>query len=165
MSMMLGINVLTTGEPIFYTPSEGRDYVEETREDVANDTRATDIDGSSGGTDVADTPVVEPDIAPSLTLEATAYTAYCNTGCIGVTATGVDVNNTIYHEGKRIIATDPNVIPLGSHVTLTLDDGTVIEATSQDTGGVIKGNRLDLLVGTKDEAWDFGRQDVAVEVH
>jgi 3D (Asp-Asp-Asp) domain-containing protein len=107
-------------------------------------------------------PVLEP--TPVLVLEATAYTAYCNTGCIGMTATGIDVSSTIYHEGRRIVAVDPNVIPLGSHVTLSLDDGRVIEATAQDTGGAIVGNRLDLLVSTKDEAWAFGRQDVEVEV-
>src|SRR5690606_1324618 len=44
--------------------------------------------------------------------EATFYTAFCPTGCTGITATGIDVRNTIYYEGKRIIAVDPKVIPL-----------------------------------------------------
>lgn len=98
-------------------------------------------------------------------VEATAYTAFCDTGCIGVTATGVDVGNTIYHEGKRIIAVDPSVIPLGSAVTLKLADGRAIEATAQDTGGDIRGNRIDLLVGSRDRAFQFGRQSVEVVIH
>ena len=98
------------------------------------------------------------------TFEATFYTAFCPTGCTGVTATGVDVRNTIYHAGKRIIAVDPNVIPLGSLVRVTLKDGTSFEATAQDTGGAIKGNRIDILVDNRDEAYRLGRQSVKVEI-
>ena len=98
------------------------------------------------------------------TFEATFYTAFCPTGCTGVTATGVDVSNTIYHEGKRIIAVDPNVIPLGSSVKVTLKDGTSFEATAQDTGGDIKGNRIDVLVSSRDEAYRLGRQSAKVEI-
>ncbi len=98
------------------------------------------------------------------TFEATYYTAFCPTGCTGVTATGIDVSNTIYHEGKRIVAVDPSVIPLGSTVQVTTSDGNTFEATSQDTGGDIKGNRIDILVGSREEAYKLGRQDVTVEV-
>lgn len=98
------------------------------------------------------------------TFEATFYTAFCPSGCTGVTATGVYVSNTIYHEGKRIIAVDPNVIPLGSHVRVTLKDGTSFEATAQDTGGGIKGNRIDILVASRDEAYRLGRQSAKVEI-
>src|SRR5690625_4123895 len=98
------------------------------------------------------------------TFEATFYTAFCPTGCTGITATGIDVRNTIYHEGKRIIAVDPSVIPLGSHVKVTLEDGTSFEATAQDVGGAIKGNRIDILVASRDEAYRLGRQTVKVEI-
>jgi 3D (Asp-Asp-Asp) domain-containing protein len=98
------------------------------------------------------------------TFEATAYVALCDTGCIGITKTGIDVRNTITHEGKRIIAVDPSVIPLDTTVDIRLADGTTFEATAQDTGGAIRGNRLDLLVSTEDVAWQFGRQTVEVRV-
>ena len=101
----------------------------------------------------------------TLTFETTAYTAWCDTGCIGITATGIDVNNTITHEGRRIVAVDPSVIPLGTYLTLNFADGSTIEAVAEDTGGAIKGNRLDLLVSDKDTAWNFGRQDVEVTIH
>lgn len=97
------------------------------------------------------------------TFEATYYTAFCPTGCSGVTATGVDVSNTIYHEGKRVIAADPSVLPLGSTVKVTTLSGT-FEATVQDTGGDINGNRIDILVESSEEARRLGRHNVTVEV-
>lgn len=97
------------------------------------------------------------------TFEATAYTAFCNTGCIGITRTGYDVRNTIHKDGLRIIAVDPNVIPL--HSLVEIDTGSrLIEAIALDIGGAIKGNRLDLLMETKDEAFQFGRREVKVRV-
>lgn len=95
--------------------------------------------------------------------EATAYTANCR-GCIGITKTGIDVRQTIYHGGMRIVAVDPNVIALGSILRITLADGSTFEAVAADTGGAIKGRKLDVLVGTYDEAVQFGRQSVSVEI-
>jgi len=96
--------------------------------------------------------------------EATFYTAFCPTGCTGITAMGFDVRNTIYHEGKRIIAVDPNVIPLGSVVKVTLANGDSFEAVAGDTGGAIKGRRIDVLVATRDEAYRHGRMTAKVEI-
>ena len=97
------------------------------------------------------------------TVESTAYTALCDSGCTGITATGYDVRNTIYYDGLRIIAVDPDVIPL--HSIVEIDTGNrLIHAIALDTGGAIQGNRIDLLVDTKDEAFQFGRRDVKVRV-
>lgn len=98
------------------------------------------------------------------TFEATAYTAYCAEGCTGTTATGLDVSHTIYHAGKRIIAVDPSVIALGSTVEVRQADGTTFEAVSQDTGGAIKGVKIDVLVANEADAVQFGRQSVQVRV-
>ncbi|MCY9008361.1 3D domain-containing protein [Bacillus inaquosorum] len=98
------------------------------------------------------------------TFEASAYTAYCAEGCSGVTATGLDVTGTIYHAGKRIIAVDPSVIALGSTVEIKQADGTTFEAVAQDTGGAIKGAKIDVLVATEADAVQFGRQSVQVRV-
>jgi 3D (Asp-Asp-Asp) domain-containing protein len=113
---------------------------------------------------LAPEPVVEVAEPEWITFEATAYVALCDTGCIGITKTGIDVRNTTTHEGKRIIAVDPSVIPLDTTVDIRLADGTTFEATAQDTGGAIRGNRLDLLVSTEDRAWQFGRQTVEVRI-
>lgn len=102
---------------------------------------------------------VEPEFQ---TFEATAYTSRCD-GCIGITKTGIDVRNTIYNEkGQRIIAVDPNVIPLGSLVEVRLENGQTFVAEAADTGGAIKGKRIDILVETKKQAYQFGRQPVEV---
>src|SRR5699024_7804571 len=98
-----------------------------------------------------------------INVEATAYTAYCDTGCTGVTATGVDVSQSIYHAGKRVIAVDPAVIPLGSEV-IVKDGGQEFEAVAEDTGGDINGNRIDILVDSIDEAKQLGRQSVNIEI-
>lgn len=98
------------------------------------------------------------------TFEASAYTADCPEGCSGVTSTGIDVTGTIYHAGKRIIAVDPSVIALGSTVEIKQADGTTFEAVSLDTGGAIKGAKIDVLVANEADAVQFGRQSVQVRV-
>lgn len=98
-----------------------------------------------------------------LTVEATAYVSFCDTGCIGITKGGTNVRNDIYHDsGLPIIATDPKVIPLGSIVEINGQ-----KYISDDTGGAIKGNRIDILVATKDtsKAFEFGRQELTVKVY
>ena len=98
------------------------------------------------------------------TFEATHYTAYCN-GCSGVTATGLNVSHTIYSpEGYRIVAVDPRVIPLGTLLQITYKNGTTFTAIAADTGGAIKGNKIDILVASKKEAYALGRVPVTVRI-
>jgi len=63
-----------------------------------------------------------------------------------------------------IIAVDPNVIPLGSQVYIQYPDGHGEYAIAEDTGGAIKGNRVDIAKWTVNEAEDFGIQNVKVFV-
>jgi 3D (Asp-Asp-Asp) domain-containing protein len=98
-----------------------------------------------------------------ISLEATAYTPYCSTGCSGTTASGHFVGNTKTVEGMRVVATDPNVIPLGTIMKVHTNDQT-FEAIALDTGGDIKGNRMDILYLRKDKARKFGRQEIHVEI-
>lgn len=91
---------------------------------------------------------------------ATAYIALCDSGCSGITATGYDVRNTIHTpQGRRIIAVDPNVIPLGSIVRI---DG--VEYRALDKGGAIKGRRIDVLVASIENARNFGTKVLNVEI-
>ena len=87
---------------------------------------------------------------------ATAYTPNCN-GCTGITATGVNVKS---NPNMKLIAVDPNVIPLGSKVWVE-GYGYAIAA---DTGGAIKGNKIDILVSSKSAAENWGRKKVRIKV-
>ena len=87
---------------------------------------------------------------------ATAYTAGCN-GCSGITATGINLRS---NPNLKVIAVDPNVIPLGTKVWV---DGYGY-AIAGDTGGAIKGMKIDLHVPTKDAAYKFGRKKVKVKI-
>jgi 3D (Asp-Asp-Asp) domain-containing protein len=98
-----------------------------------------------------------------LDVVATAYTAFCNTGCTGVTATGTNVANTVYKDGHRVVAVDPRVIPLGSLIHVEAEDRSFI-GIADDTGGAIKGNKVDVLVKNKPRAYAFGKQDVKITV-
>lgn len=92
----------------------------------------------------------------SMTVTATAYTAYC-TGCSGVTATGIDLRS---NPNQKVIAVDPNVIPLGSRVWV---EGYG-EAIAGDTGGAIKGNKIDLFIPSQQDALNYGVQTVDIKI-
>ena len=95
-------------------------------------------------------------VSKEITVEATAYTAYC-AGCSGITATGIDLRS---NPNRKVIAVDPRVIPLGSRVYV---EGYG-EAIAGDTGGAIKGNRIDVLVGSDSAANKWGRKSVKVKI-
>lgn len=94
--------------------------------------------------------------AQEIQVEATAYTPY-DEGMSGITATGIDIRKD---PNMKLIAVDPKVIPLGSKVWV---DGYG-EAIAGDTGGAIKGNRIDVLMPTKDQAFQWGRKTVTIRV-
>jgi len=92
------------------------------------------------------------------TFEATAYAIGDGLTPNTYTRDGTDVSNTIYGpDGHRIIATDPNVIPTGTVVRVTINGNSFV-ATARDTGSAINGNIIDILVSSPDEAYSFGRQ-------
>ena len=64
------------------------------------------------------------------------------------------------------VAVDPKVIPLGSKLYIESIDGFASYgyATAEDTGGAIKGNRIDLFYDSNAEANRFGRRNVKVYV-
>lgn len=62
------------------------------------------------------------------------------------------------------MAVDPDVIPLGSRFTVRLADGYEFAAVALDTGGAIKGAKIDVLVADLDGAKKFGRQAVEIRI-
>lgn len=98
----------------------------------------------------------EPTGGKEFYVSATAYTASC-TGCSGITATGINLHT---NPGLKVIAVDPSVIPLGSKVWV---EGYG-NAIAGDTGGAIKGNKIDLFMANKSDALSFGRKQVKVRI-
>jgi 3D (Asp-Asp-Asp) domain-containing protein len=72
--------------------------------------------------------------------------ALCNGNSHGITASGTQMA-----EG-RTIAVDPSVIPLGSRVYIE-GYGLFI---AEDTGGAIKGNKIDVAVSSHARAYELG---------
>lgn len=72
------------------------------------------------------------------------------------------------HIGTQVrpgeVAVDPTVIPLGSHLYIKFPDGHGVYATAEDTGGAIKGNRIDIAMSSVDKASDFGIKSVSVYI-
>ncbi len=94
----------------------------------------------------------------------------------------LDVTATAYHrieDGGEItasgtvtkygtIAVDPSVIPLGSRLYVVSDGGdqswSYGPGLAEDTGGLIKGTKIDLFFMTGDEANDFGIRPAKVYI-
>lgn len=85
-------------------------------------------------------------------MEATAYLPTDGNGQ-GITATGLKARH-------GIVAVDPNFIALGSRLYIP-GYGLALAA---DTGGAIKGEKIDLCMEDESDAWRFGIQDVKVYV-
>ncbi|WP_337017546.1 ubiquitin-like domain-containing protein [Oceanobacillus massiliensis] len=92
----------------------------------------------------------------TVTMTASAFTASCS-GCSGYTATGINLKA---NPNKKVIAVDPSVIPLGTKVWV---EGYG-EAIAGDSGGHIKGNRIDVHVPSKSAAYSWGVKTVQVKI-
>lgn len=77
----------------------------------------------------------------------------------GITASGMRAQ-------YGVIAVDPRVIPLGTRLYIEAVDGSWVygNAIAGDTGGAIKGNKIDLFFDTKAECMQFGRRTARVYI-
>ena len=87
-----------------------------------------------------------------MAMEATAYLPTDGDGAC-ITALGIPAT-------YGVVAVDPSIIPLGSRVYIP----GYGEAIADDTGGAIKGNRIDIAFDTYDEAMHFGRQHIEIYI-
>lgn len=90
-------------------------------------------------------------------MKATAYTGSCK-GCSGKTATGIDLKK---NPKAKVISVDPKVIPLGSKVYV---EGYGY-AIAGDTGGSLKGNKIDVFIPNQKNALKWGVKTVTVKVY
>jgi 3D (Asp-Asp-Asp) domain-containing protein len=91
-----------------------------------------------------------------ITMSASAYDPgprSCGPHATGHTATGM-------HATYGVVAVDPRVIPLGTRLYV---EGYGV-AIAADTGGAIKGRRIDLCYDTYAEAIQYGRRTVKVYI-
>jgi len=102
----------------------------------------------------------------SIVMTATAYDlSYESTGkrpgdkYYGITASG-----TMARPG--VVAVDPKVIPLGTKLYIEAMDGTEDYgyAVAEDTGGAIKGNKIDLFFESSEDVKAYGRRKVKVYI-
>ena len=83
-------------------------------------------------------------------------TAYCDKG-----KTATSISSKV-----GVVAVDPRVIPLGTRLYIEATDGSWSYGVclAGDTGGLIKGNRVDLFYDSYDECIQFGRRSCNIYV-
>ena len=77
---------------------------------------------------------------------------------------GITASGTYAKPGT--VAVDPRVIPLGTRMYIESADGSFVYGycVAEDTGGAIKGNKVDLFFNTTGECYQFGRRNVNVYI-
>lgn len=95
--------------------------------------------------------------AKCITVKATAYSSSCDGGA--VTCLG-----KIPSYGT--VAVDPKVIPLGTKMYIVSPDGNYVYGycVAGDTGGAIKGNKVDLFMNSSSACKAFGRRTMLVYI-
>lgn len=88
----------------------------------------------------------------TVTMEASAYLPTDGSGA-GYTASGIKARH-------GVVAVDPRVIKIG---TLLYVEGYGL-AVAADTGGAIKGNRIDVCMHDRSKAMQWGRRKVKVHI-
>lgn len=89
-------------------------------------------------------------------------TFYCTGHCCNGGYTGTALGTTL--KPGKTIAVDKNLIKLGSEVIIKYPNGKVARYRAEDTGGAIRGRRIDVCVASHAEANRMGRQKIQVYV-
>ncbi|MBV7505698.1 LysM peptidoglycan-binding domain-containing protein [Bacillus sp. sid0103] len=95
-------------------------------------------------------------VVKTITVKATAYTANCKR-CSGITALGLNLKK---NPNLKVISVDPKVIKLGTKVYV---EGYGY-AIAGDTGGAIRGKKIDIFVPSYKKAIQWGRKTVKVQI-
>lgn len=119
---------------------------EAAKNNAANSSNTTSSNNSSSQ------PSSDGKYKKTLSMEATAYS--------GGTLTAMGLKPVRDPGGISTIAVDPSVIPLGSKVYIP----GYGYAIASDTGGVIKGNIIDLYMNSHDECISWGRRQVTLHI-
>lgn len=157
----------SSGEPSVSVSQQVKDtnHYSDTSKDKSTDhstkqdSRDTNSKDSKDTKDTKDTSDAPSNYKEVLDIKATAYApgAHDNDQWGDKTFLGTDIR-------PGVVAVDPDVIPLGSKLYIQYPDGHGEHAVAEDTGGAIKGNRIDIAKTSVDKAQDFGIKNVKVFV-
>ncbi|MDM0613599.1 3D domain-containing protein [Clostridium perfringens] len=125
---------------------EAKKAEEAAKNNAANSSNTTSSNNSSSQ------PSSDGKYKKTLSMEATAYS--------GGTLTAMGLKPVRDPGGISTIAVDPSVIPLGSKVYIP----GYGYAIASDTGGIIKGNIIDLYMNSHDECISWGRRQVTLHI-
>jgi len=127
--------------------ASSNDQAESKKQEATVETKTTETTKAAESTETASK-------GKSIVVSATGYsTKQANLSTH--TATGINLESN-----PMVIAVDPRVIPLGSIVEIP-GYGTFIAG---DTGGAIKGNKIDIHFSTVQQANNFGRKTITVNI-
>ncbi|MBX3388714.1 MAG: 3D domain-containing protein [Phycisphaeraceae bacterium] len=163
---LAAIEVINADAPSGPLPSQQR--AESPQKNQVSDDRATDRRAEAhpatkifpAGTRFFDGRPVRA--ARTIEMVVTAYSPdgrSCGSFADGMTATLHHVSTN----GTKLVAADPKLLPYGALLTIPgYDAGNVVPVL--DCGGAIKGNRLDVLFPTHEEARKWGVRKIKVTV-
>jgi len=147
-SLLAGLIVFSATPSIADSPLSKSQGQRETKQNPAETLGKFEPTPTTAGT--TSKPAEEPALAAASPYVATAYSLR------GKTASGRMVS-------RGLIAADPSVLPLGSRVRLE-HPGYSGEYLVADTGGAIRGRRIDIWTPSTSEAMRFGRRTVKLTV-
>ena len=112
-------------------------YIKVSEDNTSSDTSQTSNSNNNQG-----------NVVRTMTVQASAYTGYSTTSTGQKPVWGT-------------IAVDPRVIPYGTKVYIPQFGRTFI---ANNTGGAIKGNKIDIFMNTKKECYNWGRRTIEIQI-
>jgi 3D (Asp-Asp-Asp) domain-containing protein len=145
--LLLAVLLMASTREYGYSgPETHASIIESRMPEVIDTTAAPEV------TDTAAAPQATREYLGEFTVYAYCHCKKCTGSGNGITASGARVR-----EG-RTVAADIKILPMGSQIYI---DGVGLR-TVEDTGGAIKGNKLDVYHLTHQEALDFGVKKLKV---
>ena len=85
----------------------------------------------------------------------------CTMNVVATAYTGYSTTSTGQKPVWGTIAVDPKIIPYGTKVYIPQFGRTFI---ANNTGGAIKGNKIDIFMNTKKECYNWGRRTIEIQI-
>lgn len=154
------------GEEISRELAGERIVTEPVKKVVQYGTQYSGLSSRGGSVSRVSDPENEISYSRVITCKASAYDLsyescgkYPGSPGYGITASGM-------RAARGVVAVDPRVIPLGTKLYIQSLDSypDYGYAVAGDTGGAIKGNRVDLFMESRSQALSFGRRNVKVYI-